>query len=715
MSPLRIRRRGGEERRTTWPGKDSWLRAAVGLLTGAAVCLILLGYNFSPGRYSLRVGEQSPVLIRAPRMARYLDLEETERLRREAERRVPRQYIARPFAVPDAEKQVDLLCQGILDAKGTQAPEQALDKALPGLTQAASAWLLSVTAQEMEGLRQEARAIVRQVMSQDIREGTADLASARREAEKQARSQYPRAEVGEVLAGIAKRAVAPTSVFDPDATKAARAEARQRVQEVARTIEADDAIIFPGERVTRQHLGMLRALGLSAPGLDYRRFVSTVLIVGFIIALLTVQVRQRMRPVYQSPKLLLLVSLLVVVPLFLTNLLVLALPNVWMLMVPAAALVAAVLLSHTVGLAVALSLSLLVGLMGNAGLPATLLSLGSALAALSYVSHIWPVSRLRWIVGSVAVTNLLLVTAMGLLQARPLLSIAREAGMAGLLYSPAVAALAVGGIFLLQRPFGITTHLGLLELSNPQHPLLRRLQLEAPGTYFASLLVANLAEAAAERAGADALLARVGALYHDIGKLSRPAFFAENQALLGIDNVHDRLSSSLSGLVIMSHVKDGVELARRHRLPGGVVDIIEQHHGKTLVSFFYHRALARERPESVSEEQYRYPGPLPRTKEAALVMLADSLQAATQSLPDPTPQRVQQMVRDIIRDRVVGGQLEECDLTFRDIITVEETATRILTALVCHTRVEYPWPGAPEALTPGPTVALEGPSKGREE
>ncbi len=218
------------------------------------------------------------------------------------------------------------------------------------------------------------------------------------------------------------------------------------------------------------------------------------------------------------------------------------------------------------------------------------------------------------------------------------------------------------------------------------------MQTEAPGTYYASVTVASLADAAAEAIGADALLARVGSLYHDLGKLSRPAFFVENQALLGIDNVHDTLSSSLSGLIIMSHVKDGVELAVREGLPKEVTDIIAQHHGKTLVSYFYHRALTGDRPESVSEEHFRYPGPFPQTKEAALVMLADSVQAAVKSIAEPTPQRVTQMVADVVRERVVGGQLAECDLTFRDVAVVEATMSRLLTALLCHGRVEYPEP-----------------------
>jgi putative nucleotidyltransferase with HDIG domain len=353
---------------------------------------------------------------------------------------------------------------------------------------------------------------------------------------------------------------------------------------------------------------------------------------------------------------------------------------------------AAALLGDTVGIALALSLSLLVGLMADTGLPGVLLSLGSGAASLAFAAQLWPMSRLRAVVGTTAAVNLVLVGAVGLWQGEQASALAREAGLAALLYAPGAALLALGGIYMLQRPFGITTHLALLELSNPQLPLLRQLQTEAPGTHHHSIMVANLAEAAAEAAGADALLTRVGALYHDIGKLVRPGFFVENQALFGIENVHDRLSSSLSGLIIISHVKDGVELARKHRLPSEVVSIIAEHHGETTMSYFYHQALAGARPEEVSEQQFRYPGPLPSTREAAIVMLADGVHAASKSLLEPTPQRVQQITREIFRERVVGRQLEQCDLTFRQIAAAEAVMARVLTSALCRDRIAYPEP-----------------------
>lgn len=690
MIRLHRARRADHGQKPKRSSRDTWLRLTLALFTWAALCLILLGYNLFPGRVALRVGEISPRLIRAPRMARYVDLEETERLRRQAEQRVAPQYKPLPYALADAEKRVDRAFAALRAARHDRASLTEAGPALSGVSADSLDWALAAPASRLEELRREARSILREVMSEEIREATADQQRALSRVDEMAGEQEQHDLARALLVALVTQEVSANRRLDPEGTAAERAAARQRVQPVERTIEADHTIIFAGERVTDEHLAMLEAVGLSGRQGDYRRAAAIALLVALIVVLIGAQTRHWSPSVYAQPKLLLLLCLLVVVSLFLVSLLSLSLQNVWMLIVPSAALIAAVLMGDRVGIALAVGLSLLVGLSENGGLSATLLALGSSAAAVSLVSHIWPVSRLRWIVGGVAATNLVLVVAVALLQQQRLETLAREAVLAAALYAPGTAALSLGGIFLLQRPFGITTHLELLELSNPQHPLLRRLQAEAPGTYFASITVANLADAAAEVTGADPLLARVGALYHDVGKLHRPAFFVENQALLGQENVHDHLSSSLSGLVIVSHVKDGVVLAREYRLPQPVLDIIEQHHGMTLVSFFYHQALSGDRPESVSEEQFRYPGPRPRSKEAALVMLADSVQAAVQSLSGPTPQRVQQMVSEVIRDRAVGGQLEECDLTFRDVTTVTATMTRILTALLCHARIEYP-------------------------
>jgi putative nucleotidyltransferase with HDIG domain len=293
--------------------------------------------------------------------------------------------------------------------------------------------------------------------------------------------------------------------------------------------------------------------------------------------------------------------------------------------------------------------------------------------------------------------NVVLAVAVGTLAQFPPGEILHQS-LVGAVAGIACAMLTLGGAMFLERPFRLTTDLRLLELSNPNEPLLRRLLVEAPGTYHASIIIANLAETAADAIGADSLLVRVGCYYHDIGKLRRPYLFVENQ--FGAENPHDRMSPSLSVLAIQAHVKDGLEMGRQMRLPQPVLDIIGQHHGTTLVSFFYRQALLSHKDDPPDETSYRYPGPKPQTRAAAIVMLADGVEAGVRALPHPTPNAVEERVRQIITDRLEDGQLSECDLTLRDLETIEATFTRIMAGIL-HKRIEYP----PAALQAVPTKA----------
>ncbi|MFQ5847203.1 MAG: HD family phosphohydrolase [Candidatus Methylomirabilales bacterium] len=242
---------------------------------------------------------------------------------------------------------------------------------------------------------------------------------------------------------------------------------------------------------------------------------------------------------------------------------------------------------------------------------------------------------------------------------------------------------------VLEYLFETTTDLKLLELSNLNRPLLKQLMKTAPGTYHHSLMMGELAEAASEAVGANPLLCRVGAYYHDIGKVKKPAYFIENQ--MDAMNRHDKLSPSLSSLIVISHVKDGIEMALEHRLPPAIVDLIPQHHGTRLVTYFYEKAKESQDPDlgEVKEEDYRYPGPKPQTREAAILMLADAVDAAARTLTDPTPARVQGLVQRIVNSVFTEGQLSECDLTLKDLHQIARAFVRVLTA-VHHHRVDYP-------------------------
>ncbi|QDG54645.1 HDIG domain-containing protein [Persicimonas caeni] len=242
---------------------------------------------------------------------------------------------------------------------------------------------------------------------------------------------------------------------------------------------------------------------------------------------------------------------------------------------------------------------------------------------------------------------------------------------------------------LFETVFGYTTDIKLLELANLNHPLLRELIIRAPGSYHHSMMVGSLSEAAAESVGANPLLCRVGSYYHDIGKAKNPQYFAENQKVG--ENPHDKLKPNMSALIIKAHVKDGLEMARQHRLPREIQDFIAQHHGTSLIAFFYHKAKQMEDPDipEVDEKDYRYPGPKPQSRETAICMLADGIEAASRALPNPSPARLKGLVQKMINKAFTDGQLDECDLTLKDLNSIAKAFTRILTGIYHH-RPEYP-------------------------
>ena len=240
---------------------------------------------------------------------------------------------------------------------------------------------------------------------------------------------------------------------------------------------------------------------------------------------------------------------------------------------------------------------------------------------------------------------------------------------------------------ILEKIFDITTDYRLLELSNLNHELMKRLSVEAVGTYHHVIQVGNLAEAAARAVGANSLLARVGSYYHDIGKLEKSEYFIENQ--LEGENPHQKLTPRMSALILGNHVKKGLDLADRYGLPSSIKDIMVQHHGTTVMSFFYQKALTKKNADTVNEDDYKYTGPKPQTKEAAIVMLADTIEAATRTLKDPTHSRLKGLVDELVDERFQEGELDESPLTLRDLMRIKEAFIKIL-AGIFHTRIEYP-------------------------
>jgi putative nucleotidyltransferase with HDIG domain len=248
--------------------------------------------------------------------------------------------------------------------------------------------------------------------------------------------------------------------------------------------------------------------------------------------------------------------------------------------------------------------------------------------------------------------------------------------------------MAVGLSPVLEYIFSFLSSLTLLELANLDHPLIKRLQVEAPGTFHHSLLLATLSEQAADDIRANGLLTRVGCLYHDIGKMRRAVYFVENQAYFGVSNPHDELSPRLSKLIVSSHPADGLKMADEHRLPEAIKAFIPEHHGTLLCGYFYHKALKMEDPKRLNKAEFRYPGPKPQTRETAIVMLADAAESAVRALNSPTPDQVDALLEKIFKQRIDDGQFDECPITLKEIWQVKKSFTRGLSA-IHHQRVNY--------------------------
>ncbi|MBD7935811.1 MULTISPECIES: HD family phosphohydrolase [Cytobacillus] len=286
----------------------------------------------------------------------------------------------------------------------------------------------------------------------------------------------------------------------------------------------------------------------------------------------------------------------------------------------------------------------------------------------------------------VSVVNILVILALLLLRNGQVDLVEYSFYMvSGFISAISAAVLTIGFLPFFEAGFGILSAMKLIELSSPNHPLLRKILTEAPGTYHHSVMVANLSDSACEAIGANGLLARVGCYYHDIGKTKRPQFFIENQ--INKDNPHDKLPPLTSKNIIIAHAQDGADLLRKHKMPKEIIDIAEQHHGTTLLKFFYYKA--KESGVEVKEDDFRYPGPKAQTKESAVIGIADSVEAAVRSMSHPTPEQIDDLIRKIIADRLQDGQLNECDLTLKELEVVAKSFNETLNGIF-HSRIEYP-------------------------
>ena len=482
----------------------------------------------------------------------------------------------------------------------------------------------------------------------------------------------------------AKALLRPNSVIDEEATRIARDEAYEAALENKQIIPEGSRIISFGDIVTEDKLEVLRELNLlETEGFDYRFAAGILAVVLMLSFLLIWYIRTFCGKVMPGTKEIVLMCVIIL----LTLLAAWVLEPVSPLLIPVfiAPMLITIFLDLRLGLVVNTMLSFTVWLITNGDQQFLYIAMIGGTASAFIVNGANQRSRLSVSGLVLAVINSMVTACMGLMSKSDLRNIAYNAALVSI-NGMLSTIFTIGVLPIFESIFNIVTPLKLLELANPNQPLMKRLLLEAPGTYHHSLMVGNLAEAAAEAINANALLARVGAYYHDVGKLKRPGFFKENQLS---DNPHERMTPNLSTMVITSHTTDGMAIAEKYKVPQAVRDIISQHHGTTLVAYFYHKAKNGDQGENVREEDFRYPGPKPATKEAAVVMLADSVEAAVRSAAEKTEDKIETIVRNIIKDKLDDGQLDLCDLTLKELDLIVKSFIHIFGGYF-HEREEYP-------------------------
>ncbi len=491
----------------------------------------------------------------------------------------------------------------------------------------------------------------------------------------------------------------PTLTVDDDLTKQSMDEAASAVKEVLINYSVGQSLAKAGQALDHPQLHLLRleyteALNQRPIALMAARAIAMTGLIFAALLLCGMYMRYRQRGPLASLTRLIVLLLMAIATVAVGRLAGQA--DAWrgeLVPVLLFGMTMAIVYRQELALLLAGMTAMIVALAIGNGLQEFLLLMGVITAAVLNLGRIRSRSKLLYVglfAGCVAVV---LRVAIGMLNDQPLnLALFQDAALNGL-WALAAGFIATGLLPFIEDLFGVLTDLSLLELGDVAHPLLQELVRRAPSTYNHSITVGSIAEAAAESIHARGLLVRVGAYFHDIGKMLKPGYFVENQG--PDDNRHESLVPAMSTLVIIAHIKDGADLARQHRLPQPIIDLIAQHHGTTRVEFFFGRATEQQQADpnssEVDESSFRYPGPKPQTKEAAVLMLADAVESASRTLVDPTPARIESLVRELAESRLHGGQFDDSGLTLRELRTIEKSMVMSLISIY-HGRIKYPEP-----------------------
>ncbi|MDK0966662.1 HDIG domain-containing protein [Clostridium perfringens] len=637
-------------------------------------------------KYDLKVGDIPKSDIKAHR--EIIDESATEARKKEAEEKVDKQYSLRTDVQKQSEEKIKGFFSSVEKVLAQDKPEEEKAKLIPRapfkITDAQANKIASMNEQStkklesvcIDGLNKAYEAPIEDGNEQDLKD-----------AKKEYTDFISSSDLSDSEKAIALNfvnVVEPNFFYDKEKTDELIKETLKQVPPVM--IKKNQIVVSEGEPVTAHQLELLGTLGLlsdSASALYI--YIALGVLVIIVMYLQYGYIHKYYPAINKEFSKIVMISILNVFPVILARLF--GMMSNYIIPLACMPMLITLLLNYKISLVFSMLNVILIG--GAVGFNPNIIILAILNVVLggTLLRKMQQRNDILYSSITVAVLSSILTFSVGTLTTNNFMEILADStfAAAGAILS---GILTIGVLPFFESTFDIVTNAKLLELSNPNNPLLKKLLMEAPGTYHHSILVANLAELAAEQVGGNPLLARIGAYYHDVGKTKRPYFFRENQ--FGKKNPHDRLKPEVSSKIIISHVKDGSELAKEYNLPKTIHDFIVTHHGETLVKYFYLTVKNNsENPDEVKEEDFKYPGPKPMSKEQGIVMLADSTEAAVRSINEPTEEKIEKMVNNIIDDKLASGQLDNCDLTLRDISKIKKCFLKALNG-IHHERIEYP-------------------------
>lgn len=667
---------------------DKWKRIFLFTITAILIYFILMTV-VTPKRYKLNEGDIATVDIKAPRDI--IDEEATKLKEQEVTAKVEKKFTLKNEIKIEASDNVKGFFDKLINLKSNNIDEKSKIAELKkidtiNLSDSEYKELLDLSVDKDTELQWIALTAIDKAYENQIEEDSKAIADAKSIVDQYLSRQGLESNIEVILREICESQVKANYFFDQSKTDEAIKEALKGVSKVM--IKKNQIIVKEGEPITQKQINILTELGLIGEDIS-KDYIYTYIIlffyVLFVLILQYIYMKNENNKILNNTKLVFLILLLNLLSLIIAR--VFTLVSVFLIPIACTPILMTVFLGSKISIIInsfnLLFIGIIIGFEPQIILVAIVANIISSLT----LKKVNQRNDILYSTAYLAVSSAIIVLSSGILLSNNIKRILIDVALAtgGAFIS---GILAMGLLPFLESSFNLVTNMKLLELSNPNNLLLKRLLMEAPGTYHHSIMVANLAEVAAEEVGANPMLVRVGAYYHDIGKIKRPFFFGENQ--LGGVNPHDKISPALSTTIIISHVKDGLELAKEYDVPTIVTDMIAQHHGTTLVKYFYYTLKNNsENPDLIKEDDFRYPGPKPQTKEAAIIMMADSVEAAVRSIQEPTLDKIEAMVNNIIKDKLNSNQLNECDLTFKDLEVIKACFLKVLKGIYHH-RIEYP-------------------------